>query len=195
MQLDPGEALTRLLEGNRRFVAERPRAPVPSAKRVELANAQHPFAAVLGCADSRVPVETVFDQQPGDLFVVRLAGNIASGEAIGSLEYAVEILGCSLVLVLGHSGCGAVQAAISLVESATAFPGHIALLAEAIAPAARRTRGAGENWWRAAVDDNARAASARISRSPILRAAASRGGVRVAAAVYDLQSGLVSLLD
>jgi carbonic anhydrase len=192
----PDEALARLLEGNRRFVEERPQSAVPSAQRIELASAQRPFAVVLGCSDSRVPVETIFDQRPGDLFVIRLAGNIVSSEGLASIEYAREMLGSSLVLVLGHTGCGAVQAAISLVESGTAFPGHIALLAEAIAPIARDTRSAKTDWWTAAIECNARAAKlAILRRSPIVRTAAARGRLRVAAALYDLHTGVVALLD
>ena len=192
----PDEALARLLEGNRRFVEELPQTAVPSAERVELASAQRPFAVVLGCSDSRVPVETIFDQRPGDLFVIRLAGNIVTTEGLASIEYAREVLGCSLVVVLGHTSCGAVQAAMSLVESGTVFPGHIQLLAEAIAPIARDTRAAGNDWWTAAIKCNARAAKlAILRRSQIVRTAAAHGSLRVAAAVYDLHSGMVGLLD
>jgi len=193
---DPGEALARLLEGNRRYVEGRPRTPVPSARRVELASAQRPFAAVLGCSDSRVPIETVFDQGPGDLFVIRLAGNIVTGEALGSLEYAVEVLGSILIVVLGHSGCGAVAAAASLVESGTVFPGYIALLAEAIAPAAADARAAGGDWQTRAVEYNVRGSKFAVTRrSAIVRAAAERSALRVVAAMYDLHSGIVKLLD
>ena len=189
----PDEALARLLEGNRRFFEERPQTAVPSAERVELASAQRPFAVVLGCSDSRVPVETIFDQRPGDLFVIRLAGNIVTTEGLASIEYAREVLGSSLILVLGHTSCGAVQAAMSLVESGTIFPGHIALLAEAIA---RETRTAGPGWWTAAIECNARAAKlAILRRSTIVRTAAAHGNLRVAAAVYDLHTGMVALLD
>jgi carbonic anhydrase len=191
----PDEALARLLEGNRRFVDGQPQTAVPSAERVELASAQRPFAVVLGCSDSRVPVETIFDQRPGDLFVIRLAGNIVTTEGLASIEYALEVLGCSLVMVLGHTSCGAVRAAMSLVESGTVFPGHIQLLAEAIAPIARDTRTAEGDWWTAAIECNARAAKlAILRRSPIVRVATARAGLRVAAALYDLHTGIVALL-
>ncbi|HTZ55363.1 MAG TPA: carbonic anhydrase [Candidatus Acidoferrum sp.] len=180
-------ALARLLEGNRRYYEGHARAATASAHRVELADAQRPFAIVLGCSDSRVPVETIFDQGPGDLFVIRLAGNIVSAEGLASIEYAIEILGCGLVVVLGHTGCGAVQAAISVAASGNTPPGHIGLLVEAIAPATRDAH---------PVEANARAsARALVSRSSIVRAAVTRGGVRVAAAVYDLHTGRVRLLD
>lgn len=193
---DPADALARLLEGNRRFAEGRPAAAAASARRIERADAQQPFAAILGCSDSRVPVETIFDQGPGELFVIRLAGNIVTAEGLGSIEYAVEILGSSLVVVLGHSNCGAVRAAMSLVESGTAFPGHIQLLAEAIAPVAADTRAADGGWWPAAVACNARATRlAMLRRSPLLRVAATRGTLRVAALLYDLHSGVVDVLD
>ncbi len=180
-------ALARLLEGNRRYVAGHPRAVPSSAHRIELADAQRPFAVVLGCSDSRVPVETIFDQGPGDLFVVRLAGNIVTAEGLGSIEYAIELLGSALVLVLGHTGCGAVQAAVSVAQSGSSPPGHIALLAEAIAPVARDAN---------PVVANAHAgARALTKRSSIVRAAVASGALRVAAAVYDLHTGIVTLLD
>ncbi|MGB6985424.1 MAG: carbonic anhydrase [Candidatus Aquilonibacter sp.] len=180
-------ALARLLEGNRRYVDGHPRAATASAHRVELADAQRPFAVVLGCSDSRVPVETIFDQGPGDLFVIRLAGNIVTAEGLGSIEYAIELLESSLVIVLGHTGCGAVQAALSVAQTGNSPPGHIALLAEAIAPVAREAN---------PVEANVRAsARAVVRRSSIVRAAMARGSVRVAAAIYDLHSGLVTLLE
>jgi len=193
---DPDTALARLLEGNRRFAEGRPEVVAATADRIALADAQQPFATILGCSDSRVPVETIFDQGPGDLFVIRVAGNIVTAEGLGSIEYAVEVLGSSLVVVLGHSSCGAVRAAMSFVESGTAFPGHIQLLAEAIAPVAADTRSADGEWWPAAVTCNTRAARlAMLRRSPLLRVAAARNQVRVAAMLYDLRSGAVELLD
>ncbi len=181
------EAVARLLEGNRRYADGHPTTARSSAHRVELASAQRPFAVVLGCSDSRVPVETIFDQGPGDLFVIRLAGNIVTAEGLGSIEYAIEVLESGLVMVLGHTGCGAVQAAVSVAQTGNAPPGHIALLAEAIAPVARDAN---------PVEANARAsARAIVRRSAIVRAAVTRGGVRVTAATYDLHTGLVTLLE
>jgi carbonic anhydrase len=186
MQADAA-ALARLLQGNRRYADGRPQAAIATTDRVELASAQRPFAVILGCSDSRVPVEVVFDQGPGDLFVIRLAGNIVSGEVLASIEYAIEVLGSGLVLVLGHSGCGAVQAAVARATSGASFPGHIGLLAEAIAPSTRDPH---------PVEANARAsARALVGRSSIVRAAVARGAVSVAAAIYDLHTGLVTLLD
>lgn len=110
----PPEAFRTLLDGNRRFLANEPRGPNRGLDRVAaLAEGQQPWAAILGCADSRVPLEILFDAGFGDIFVVRVAGNVASAEQIGSLEYAVAVLGTPLVIVLGHTGCGAVQAALA----------------------------------------------------------------------------------
>jgi carbonic anhydrase len=190
------EALARLLEGNRRFVEEHPRAPVPSARRIELASGQNPFAVVLGCSDSRVPIETIFDQYPGDLFVVRSAGHTLGDENLASIEYGVELLQCKLVVVLGHSACGAVAAAMSLVESGTAFPGHIARLAEAIAPAVRTARAAGDDWWLNAVKQNVRdAMHVLFERSAILAGSVASGALRIVGAIYDLHTGGVFVLD
>ncbi len=106
------EAKRRLIEGNRRFVNQNRQYPNQSKRRLQsVSNKQYPYAAILGCADSRVPPEIIFDQGLGDLFVVRIAGNIASNETIGSLEYATANLGTQLIVVLGHKGCGAVSAA------------------------------------------------------------------------------------
>jgi carbonic anhydrase len=112
------EALALLRDGNRRFVADvRSRDSLPSrARRIELAAGQEPFAAILGCSDSRVPVEIVFDQGLGDLFVIRVAGNIVAPSQIGSVEFAAEQFGTRLVVVLGHSNCGAIQATLEQLQ-------------------------------------------------------------------------------
>jgi carbonic anhydrase len=192
----PDEALARLLEGNRRFVDGAPRAPVPSAERIELASGQNPFAVVLGCSDSRVPIETIFDQQPGDLFVVRIAGNFVSDDGLASIEYAIAVLSCELVVVLGHTACGAVQAALQSIEDGTRFQGHIQRLADAIAPAANRARTLDGDWYDNAIIENVRdSASSTLGRSDIVSAAVKGGLVRVVGARYDLRSGQVHLVE
>lgn len=189
-------AVTRLLEGNRRFVEEQPQAPVASAERVHLASGQTPFATILGCSDSRVPIETIFDQHPGNLFVVRIAGNIVNDDVLASIEYGVAVLKTMLVVVLGHSRCGAVKAAIDSIEDDTRFPGHMQRLADAIAPAARSTRSAGERWWDDAVAQNARLhARAILSSSGIVEDAVRGGSARVVPAVYELATGVVRLIE
>jgi carbonic anhydrase len=131
----PAEALERLREGNARFAAGQPINPQRDLARLrELAPQQRPFAALLGCADSRVPVELVYDQGFGDIFVVRVAGNVATSVEIASLEYGTRILGASALIVLGHSNCGAVKAALQGGE----VPGQISTLYSHIAPALKR---------------------------------------------------------
>lgn len=134
--VDPGEALERLVAGNQRYATGYPAHPLQNLERVkEVAKGQHPFAIVLSCADSRVPPEIVFDQGIGDLFVVRVAGNTALEDGIGSMEYAVEHLGARLIVVLGHERCGAVSAAMSLQGKPGQEPGNLGVLMRAIYPA------------------------------------------------------------
>ncbi|HVA37426.1 MAG TPA: carbonic anhydrase [Candidatus Dormibacteraeota bacterium] len=187
--------LRSLLDGNARFAEGTPRAQPHTASRVALANRQEPFAVVLGCADSRVPVETIFDQEPGNVFVVRLAGNIADEDAMGSIEYAVAVLKASLILVLGHSSCGAVTAAVSYVRDAVRQPGYIQRLVDAIEPAARAVERGEGDWIERAVVENARMNAAKLrARSAIVAEAVGAGALGVAAGVYDLRSGKVTLV-
>lgn len=190
------EALARLVGGNQRFVEERPQATVHSALRVELASGQTPFAVILGCSDSRVPIETIFDQLPGNLFVVRVVGNVVNDDGLGSLEYAVDILASQLVVVLGHSTCGAVQAAMQAIEFGTTYKEHVQTLVDAVVPAVRSAREAHGDWLHDAVAANVRhSVEAIMERSTTIRDAAQRGAVRVVGAVYDLHSGKVDFLD
>src|ERR1051325_7046902 len=120
----PAEAIAKLKEGNARYVSESLQHPDESKdRRTELAKSQHPFAVIVGCSDSRVPSEIVFDQGLGDLFVIRLAGHVISDEALGSIEYAIEHLNTRLVVVLGHQRCGAVQAARQALATKSSAPG------------------------------------------------------------------------
>jgi carbonic anhydrase len=131
------EALVRLLEGNRRYAAGRLEGPGrDERRRKQQAEGQTPFAVILGCADSRVPTEIVFDQGIGDLFVVRVAGNTAVDHVtLGSLEFAVSILQCPLLVVLGHEKCGAVKATVDAVVKGERPAGHLAALVDPILPA------------------------------------------------------------
>ncbi len=143
-KVSPAEALARLKAGNQRFVASKLEHPRQTAKRrTELATSQHPFAVVLGCADSRTAPELVFDQGLGDVFVVRVAGNVLNDETLGSIEYAVDHLGAQLIVVLGHERCGAIEAARETIAAKEEAPGHIQSLVKAIAPAVEATLGAG----------------------------------------------------
>jgi carbonic anhydrase len=184
-------AVERLLAGNQRYIDQQPQAPLSSASRIELANGQQPFAVIVGCSDSRVPVETIFDQAPGNLFVIRVAGNVVSDEVLASAEYGVAILGSMLVLVLGHSGCGAVTATIEYRANGAPLPGHIGSLVDGIAPNLAGITDVDEG-----VKANAVAASRALRRrSEILAAAEGEGRARIVPASYDLHSGRVSLLD
>lgn len=191
---DPDAALKALLVGNERFVAgmaTRPRAG--EARRAELVKGQHPVAVVVGCADSRVPPELLFDQGLGDLFVVRVAGNVAEPGVVGSVEYAAEHLGTPLVVVLGHERCGAVQATLG----GAGEEGNLGSLVKEIRPAVAsvcQPAAAGCDAVHEGVHANARAqAKLMVERSAALRELAAAGKVKVVAATYDLATGKVAL--
>src|SRR6478672_8304798 len=135
--LSPNAALELLMEGNNRYVEGRMKRHDFIAERPALALGQNPFAGILGCADSRVAPEYAFDTGRGDLFVCRVAGNFADINSIASFEYAVAVLGTPLILVLGHSKCGAIDAAVKSVKDHQEFPGHIPALVKALRPAVK----------------------------------------------------------
>lgn len=193
----PGDvALRELMAGNARYVANKPTLRDVHAGRSERVATQKPIAAVLSCADSRVAPENVFDEGPGRLFVVRVAGNVLNDDGAASLEYAVKVLGVRLVLVLGHGNCGAVKAAIDVVQKGTALPGHLPGLIDLIKPAvvaAEATRPT--DLLSAAIAENARSEARHIAaEAPILSVAAASGQLKVASAVYDLATGRVNLV-
>ena len=121
----PADALKRLMDGNARYAANTPNERDFSSGRAARVQAQYPIATILSCADSRVAPEFAFDQGPGDLFVLRVAGNIVNPDLLASLEYGAEFLGVPLVMVLGHTGCGAVDAAIKVLKAKAVLPGHL----------------------------------------------------------------------
>jgi len=185
-------ALKRLLEGNRRYVAAKFAHPNQSIqRRVEVAKKQSPFAVILTCADSRVAPEIVFDQGLGDLFVLRVAGNVTSPSIIGSIEYAVEHLGSPLVMVMGHERCGAVDAALKGVEA----EGYIGYLVEAIQPAVEQSRGQEGDPLDNAVKANVKRVVRKLkSAEPVLSHLIRDGKVKIVGARYDLDSGRVTLV-
>jgi carbonic anhydrase len=187
-------ALKNLLDGNARFATGNPRCDPRIARVRELASGQSPFATVLGCADSRVPVETVFDHDPGDIFVVRLAGNFMSDAALASIEYATAVLKSPLVMVLGHTSCGAVTAAVEYVKTDVKLPGHMQLLADSIAPAAKKCRHQPGDWVHNAVFENVRLNVAALRESKPVMADAVARGFEVVGGVYDLSNGMVTLV-
>lgn len=193
-QADPvsaDAALARLTEGNKRFVAGTATHPAQTAaRRAETAQGQHPIAVVLTCADSRLSPEIIFDQGIGDLFVVRNAGNLADDHVLGSIEYAVEHLHVPLVIVLGHSKCGAVGAAVGGGEA----PGHIKSIVASLAPAVglgtKKPGDPVENTVRV----NAKLTAAAVAQAePIISEFAKGGKVKVLAARYDIASGQVEI--
>jgi carbonic anhydrase len=188
--LSPDAALQALVDGNKRFVDKKLTsfaADLPALRKSTYAK-QEPFAAVLSCADSRVPVELVFDQSIGQLFVTRVAGNLATPEIIASLEYGAAVLGTKTILVLGHSYCGAVKAAIA----GTAVPGQIGALFSLIRPAVDQSGGDLET----AIKDNAKNhAHILATASPLLAGMIKDGKLKIAAGYYALDSGQVTVLS
>lgn len=195
MAADAKAGLERLMAGNARFVAGHPICPPLTQRRAALAHGQSPYAIVLSCSDSRVPVETVFDEEPGNIFGVRIAGNFLDDNGIGSIEYSVANLKSTLVVVMGHSECGAVKAALENVKSGAMPPGHIAGLVRAIDPAAKKSRAQKGDWLHNAIEENVRENVASLPHRSTIVADAVRGGkLRVVGALYDLASGKVTLL-
>jgi len=189
----PDQALWRLIEGNAAFIEGRA-APINSREHLKkLAAAQHPFAVIVGCADSRVSAQTLFNQKLGQLFVVRVAGNTVDRVALGSIAYGVSVLGCSLVVVLGHAKCGAVSAAVDMVENGADYQGAIAEMVLPIVPAviAAKTR-APHDLIDASVRENIRrVADGLRNAEPAITAALDAGAVRIVGAHYELETGEV----
>jgi carbonic anhydrase len=194
------EALKRLLDGNQSYVSNRltiENAIGPATRRA-LAEGQQPYAVILSCSDSRVPPEIIFDKGPGAIFVVRVAGNVSDPIIVGSIEYAVEHLGSTLIMVLGHSRCGAVTAA---VDGAGHEPGNIGAILETIAPAVELARkdkegAAKSELVEAAADINIKlTAQSLVEKSPLIRSLVDSGKIKIVKAKYDLHDGTVKLLE
>ena len=219
--ISPTEAISRLKEGNGRFIAGNAQHPHDTAderafiaknsyenpdaislgmtseqaakRRTELTKSQHPFAIILSCSDSRVPPELVFDEGLGDLFVVRVAGNVLNDEGLGSIEYGVDVLGARLIVVLGHQSCGAVDAAMKTVAAKGKAPGHIQSLVTAIKPVVDSTPKADlETMIKANVKH---VVEALRTSKPILKTRVDSGDVQVVGGYYTLDTGAVTFLD
>jgi carbonic anhydrase len=189
--LSPDAALQKLMEGNQRFIDHQPQYPDQSALRLqEVAIAQHPFATILSCADSRVPAEIVFDQGIGDIFDVRIAGNIATHEAIGSIEYAVVLLGSPLLMVMGHERCGAVTAAVQN-ES---LLGDISTFVKAIKPAVEKVKSQPGDAVENAVVANVQYQIEQLKRSQLLTEQVRSGKLKIVGGRYDLDTGKVTII-
>jgi carbonic anhydrase len=192
--MTPDQALQRLKDGNARFVANKMKPRNWTAKVIATASGQYPFAAVLGCMDSRAPLEIVFDQGIGDLFGIRIAGNVVNEDELGSLEYAVKVVGVKLVVVLGHTSCGAVKGAID-----DAKLGNLTQLLAKIRPAVTAAK-CSDSKDAACVDkvaaENVRTSMREIkARSTDLAAAIDAGNIKVVGAMYDLATGKVTVLE
>jgi len=189
----PDAALARLMEGNARYVAGKMNERDFSASRAARNEGQVPFAAILGCADSRVAPELAFDQGPGELFVVRVAGNFVTPDGLGSLEYGVAVLGTKVIMVLGHNNCGAINATVGALQKGNTLPGHIAGLVTAMKPAIEPVvKAAGPDMAQRAVVANVQAQVRRLlAEKPILAEAVAAGKLKVVGAYYDLATGKV----
>lgn len=199
---EPNEALDRLRAGNARFVANELSLKIDGFQRSQLASGQAPFAVILGCSDSRVPVEVVFDQGLGDLFVIRVAGNIVAPSQIGSIEFAAQKFGTKLVVVLGHTNCGAIEATIDeLQRPAEKQSRNIAAIVNRIQPSIMDLLEAGEVSTREelmskAVRENVRYSTNALRHgSEIIEKLISDGELLVVGAQYSLETGDVEFFD
>jgi len=195
--ISPDAALQRLMEGNARYAANRPNERDFSAGRAARAAAQFPISAILSCSDSIVVPDLVFDQSPGDLFVVRLAGNFLDDDGLASLEYAVKFLGAPLLVVVGHTNCGAVAAAVKVATERAELPGHLPELIKSIEPAviAAHARHPSD-LVAAAIEENVRLNVRRMKDDkPILSEALAAKKIAAVGGVYDVATGKVNLLS
>lgn len=197
-RISPEEALQRLIDGNNRFLAGKSRLSTPSAAAMaRLTQGQTPFATVLGCSDSRVPPEWIFDAGLGELFVVRVAGNVLSPEVAGSLQYAGAHLHTPLFVVLGHEGCGAIQAALATKFHGTRQHSRIQLLVDAILPSLQGVDPdlPPEKQLELAVENNVRLTVRAILDSPEGQARRSEGTMNIVGAMYAIRTGQVRFLE
>jgi carbonic anhydrase len=201
--IDAAEALRRLREGNARFIAGQPTTPpLSSLERRALAADQAPFAIILGCSDSRVPAELVFDQGFGDLFVIRVAGNIVAPSQVGSVEFAAAKFGTKLVVVMGHSGCGAITAAVEeLLDGATTGSRNLRSIVDRVRPSVEAVIGGRRDvdrktLIRESVIANVKASVNHLRHgSTLLESLIQNDGLVIAGAKYSLDTGVVTFLE
>jgi carbonic anhydrase len=190
--ITPDEALRLLMDGNKRFTSKKRLYPHQNYARLqEVAKEQKPFASILGCADSRVPAEIVFDQGLGDLFVCRVAGNVATPEEIGSLEFGSLLLGSKVIMVLGHERCGAVSATLKGGE----VPGQIGSLLAAIKPAIEKSQGQPGDKLETACKANIMMQVGNLKASLVLTELINANKLIIVGGYYDLDTGKVSLIS
>jgi len=190
-EITPDQVLEKLVAGNDRFVNQkRTKRNQDQNRLTEVAQGQEPFAAILGCADSRVPAEIVFDQGLGDLFVCRVAGNIATPEEIGSLEFGTLVLGAKVLMVMGHERCGAVKAAIKGGE----LPGQIGSLIKSIDIGTVTPKSDDLNSLEKAAKANVSHQVEVLKKSPVLSDLIAKGQLKIVGSYYDLDTGKISLV-
>lgn len=192
MIANPQQALAKLMEGNNRYIANMSTRHDFMAERVPLVESQHPFAAVLACADSRIAPEFVFDTGLGDLFAVRVAGNFVTDNGLASLEYAVTALATPLILVLGHDRCGAISAGVKAIQDHATFPGKIQGLVDTLKPSVHKVLKAPGDLLDNAIAQNVRDTVARLkTESSLLADAQAAGKLAIVGGIYRLHSGAV----
>lgn len=195
-ELTPEQALETLMAGNTRYVDNRQNPHNYAAERQGLVQNQEPFAAVIRCADSRVAPEIIFDQAMGELFVCGVAGNVPTDEIIASLEYAVAVLGTPLIVIEGHTSCGAVHAALTNRDDLSKLPGSLPDLITQILPCTSALKGDESSWFDQAVTNNVKAGVRRIlDKSQLIREAVQARKCKVLGGVYHLDSGIFDLID
>ncbi|MGW5398539.1 carbonic anhydrase [Streptomyces sp. NPDC003952] len=196
LPVSPAQALDGLLAGNRRFVDGAPQHPnQDAARRAELAPAQQPFAVLLGCSDSRLAAEIIFDQGLGDLFVVRTAGHVLGPEVLGSIEYGTSVLDCRLVVVLGHDSCGAVAAARTAVEEGLTATGYVRDVVERVTPSVLAARAAGLTADSDIIDTHIRhTVNLLLDRSRVLADQVATGHTGIVGLAYQLADGHARLV-
>lgn len=195
--LNPDQALTRLMAGNATYVKSKILQINVAETRGPLAGGQNPYACILSCADSRISPELAFNEGRGDLFIARVAGNFLNTDILASLEYGTAVLGAPLVMVLGHTNCGAIDASVKAYTQNASFPGHIQALTTAIAPAVREAskKAKGKELIDVATAENVRLNVEKLKESnPILSERVKKGSLKIVGAIYDLPSGRVSLI-
>jgi carbonic anhydrase len=193
----PSEALQRLMDGNARYMRNQIDLKDFTAGRAARALAQYPIAAILGCADARVAPELIFDRDPGELFVCRVAGNYMNVDILASLEYGVAALGAPLVVVLGHTNCGAVKAVLQYEKDRKPLPGHLQMMLDAVSPGvAEAIRQGPADQLDRAIEANVRHNAQRLRQAhPVIAKAVEEKRVEVVSAIYELATGKVRLLQ
>lgn len=195
--LNPEQALARLMAGNARYVKGDTLSVNIEDTRAALSRGQNPYASLVSCADSRISPELCFDESRGDLFVTRVAGNFVNTDILASLEYATAVLNAPLIMVLGHTSCGAIGAAVKAYTENVSYPGHIQSLTTALAPAVRiaSSQAKGDALISAATADNVRLNVTKLKESnPILSERVTQGKLMIVGGIYDLPTGRVNLI-